>query len=231
MKQYVHHINSNINLINFTDPLLSGRGSGTGKLKPKVFSKTMGQERNVIGGHSPLISEREFKKTTGSPTNFEESNYTTYEEEDKLVLDEGSNDANHINLSQNEDISHDINAGMVGIESSLNDPASIYNHSSQSNQLTPSVSLTPISQRTSGTSTPPIARHNMPATAMMNTSISPKPLAKKPSKQSKFSKSASEIKTSRPVLRPNDMTSGVTCSIHCELASGIPTLCCHKCQV
>ena len=211
---------------------MSGRGTGAGKLKPKVFSKSIGQEKNVVGGHSPSLNDGEMNKTRVSPTKSEGSNYANYEEEDKLVLDEGSNDLNPDKYTRNQDMTNDINAGMTGVETSPIDPASLYDHSShlgtQSNQLTPSVSLTPISQRTS---TPPIARHNMPATAMMNTSISPKPLAKKPSKHSKFAKSTHENKSSRPVLRPNDMTSGVTCSIHCELASGIPTLCCHKCQV
>ena len=195
----------------FADPLLSGRTSASGKLKPKVFSKTMGQERNVIGGNSPSLHERETNNIKESPTKNEEY------EEDKLVMDDRSND---------------LNSGMVGVESSPHDPASLYNHSGvpavQSNQLTPSISLTPISHRTS---TPPIAKHNMPATAMMTSSISPKPLAKKKSKQSNFTKSAADTQSSRPVLRPNDMTPGVTCSIHCELASGIPTLNCYKCQV
>ena len=194
----------------------------------------MGQEQNVIGGHSPSLHDGETKKHKWSPTKNEDSNNSIYEENEKLVLDEGPSEMNNDQTGRNEGISGDFNSEMLGLEASPVDPASIYSNSSiqgvQPNQLTPSVSLTPISQRLSGTNTPPIAKHNLPATAMMTSSISPKPLAKK--KQSKFTKPVNnENQTSRPVLRPNDMTSGVTCSIHCELASGIPALNCFKCQV
>ena len=190
----------------FLDPLLSGAGKKAAKLKPKVFSKTMGHERNVIESHSI---------ETSSPMDEDDGN---------LILDEESSEIINDRFAGNNE----------NLQEFPSEPSILYNQPIQpavhSNQLTPSVSLTPISQ-TSSTANPPIAKHHLPATAMMNSSISPKPSAKKPSKQSKLNKLLSGNQISRPVLRPNDMTPGVTCSIHCELAGGFPALSCHKCQV
>ena len=195
----------------------------------------MGQERNLIESHSGHDENHEIQMSKWSPAKNDQMQNTMYEDDDKLILDEGSNDGPEHQISRDDDSSRDYNQEMAAAETSSIQAATMYNQTVNtgvhSNQLTPSISLTPISQSLSRTSTPPIAKHNLPATAMMTSSISPKPSAKKPSKQSKFPKAMSGNQVSRPVLRPNDMTPGVTCSIHCELASGFPALNCHKCQV
>ena len=195
----------------------------------------MGQEKNVIESHSGHDGNGEMKTNKWSPSKSDEMHSSMYEDDDKLILDEGSNDVPDGQISRDAESSHQYNPEIAAAEISSIETANLYKQTIppavHSNQLTPSISLTPISQTSSRTNTPPIAKHNLPATAMMTSSISPKPSAKKPSKQSKFPKLMSGNQISRPVLRPNDMTPGITCSIHCELASGFPALNCHKCQV
>ena len=96
-----------------------------------------------------------------------------------LFADEGTNEALGSEVANNGENDHSFGMGMAaavaGAASSIM-ASSVYSRSVkppiQPNQLAPSVSLTPISQ-TSGSSTPsqPTAKHNLPATALMTTSM------------------------------------------------------------
>ena len=150
----------------------------------------MGQERNVIESHSGNDGSGEMEGNKWSPTKSDEMHSSMYEDDDKLILDEGSNDVPDNQISRDPEGIHEYVTDTGEADRSSTETANLYHQSMQpaihSNQLTPSISLTPISQTSSRTNTPPIAKHNLPATAMMTSSISPKPSAKKPSKHSKF---------------------------------------------
>ena len=187
----------------------------------------------MLESHSPspflpgLDNIGEKEKSISSSSQNKDSMY----EEDGLILDEGDSIMMADTISANGEPNQEYASedGFVSSLESNNQYNSSIHPAVHANQLTPSVSLTPISHTSAAQQ--PVAKHNLPATAMMTSSISPKPSAKKPSKQSKLAKSVSSNQISRPVLRPNDMTSGISCNIHCELANGFPALNCHNCQV
>ena len=207
-----------------------------GKLKPKVFSKTRGKERNVNEGLSASSlrgneDNAELRNSNWLPAKSGRESESPMDEDNSLILDDGPSDAasNEI-LNEERSIKNGVNVTSDALLSlgSSNLYQQTIQPALQSNQLTASVSLTPIAQTSLGSATQLTGKHNLPATALMSSSISPKTSAKKPSKDSK---PISSNLLSRSVLRPNDMTAGITCSIHCELATGFPALNCHKCQV
>ena len=138
----------------------------------------MGRERNV-NENLPLSPLPPRADDDTENKGFKNRSYSPMEQESNLLADEGANNALGNEASNNGGNDHSFGMGMaaaVAGAASAMMASSVYSRPVkppiQPNQLAPSVSLTPISQ-TSGSSTPsqPTAKHNLPATALMTTSM------------------------------------------------------------
>ena len=137
----------------------------------------MGHERNVNENRSlsPLATRTD---EDAENNGFKNRSYSPMDQGSSLLTEEGAINALGNEVSNNGGNDHSFGMGMaaaVAGAASAVMTGNVYSRSVkppiQPNQLAPSVSLTPISQ-TAGSSTPqPIAKHNLPATALMSTSM------------------------------------------------------------
>ena len=136
----------------------------------------MGHERNVNENRS--LSPLATRTDEGVENNgFENRSYSPMDQGSSLLTEEGATNALSNEASNNGGNDHSFGMGMaaaVAGAASAVMTGNVYSRSVkppiQPNQLAPSVSLTPISQ-TAGSTPQPIAKHNLPATALMTTSM------------------------------------------------------------